>query len=163
MQDFVLWMQSTWLARFMAEWQWAWPWAEVLHFIGMSMLIGSLLVMDLRLLGFSRQYISIRILHVLAPWAAAGFVINLLTGIAFVFKEGDRLLPNPAFSFKMGCVLVAGLNLLLFMLLYGRQAATSWREDENPPLGAKLTGTVSLIMWTLVIWGGRMIPVFGVG
>lgn len=161
MQDFILWMQSTWLAHFMAL-QWSWPWAEVLHFIGMSMLFGSVLVMDLRLMGFFRNYISIRAVHALAPWAGAGFLINLLTGIAFIFKDGDRLLPNVSFIFKMICVLVAGLNFLVFVVKFGKQA-TTWRDNENPPLPAKLVGMVSLVAWTLVIWGGRMIPVYGNG
>lgn len=162
MSDFILWMQSTWLAHFMADWQWAWPWAEVLHFIGMSMLFGSVLVMDLRLMGFFRNYISIRAVHALAPWAGAGFIINLLTGIAFIAKDGDRLLPNVSFIFKMSCVLLAGLNFLVFVVKFGKQA-TTWRDDENPPLAAKMIGMVSLLTWTLVIWGGRLIPVYGVG
>lgn len=162
MQDFVQWIQSTWLAHFMADWQWAWACAEILHFIGMSILFGSVLVMDLRLMGFFRNDISIRAVHALAPWAAAGFLINLLTGIAFVSKDADRLLPNYSFIFKMVCVLVAGLNFLLFVVKFGKQA-TTWRDDENPPVSAKLVGMVSLVAWTLVIWGGRLIPVYGRG
>ena len=162
MQDFILWMQGTWLAQFMTDWQWAWAWTEVLHFVGMSMLFGSVLVMDLRLLGFFRDCISIRAVHALAPWAAAGFILNVLTGIAFLVKDANRLLPNPSFIFKMVCVLVAGLNFLLFMVKFGKQA-TTWREDENPPASAKLIGVVSLVAWTLVIWGGRLIPVYGAG
>lgn len=146
----------------MGDWQWAWPWAEALHFIGMSMLFGSILVMDVRLMGFFRRYISIHAVHSLAPWAGAGFVINLVTGIAFIAKDGDRLLPNPSFIFKMVCVLIAGLNFLLFMVKINK-TTTTWRDDENPPMLAKFVGFTSLLAWTLVIWGGRMIPVFGVG
>ena len=162
MQDFILWMQGTWLAQFMTDWQWAWAWTEALHFIGMSMLFGSVLVMDLRLMGFFRTCISIRSVHALAPWAAAGFIINVLTGVAFLAKDANRLLPNPSFLFKMACVLVAGLNFLLFVVKFGKQA-TTWREDENPPVSAKLISMVSLVAWTLVIWGGRLIPVYGAG
>ncbi len=162
MQDLISWLQSTWLARFMAEWQWAWPVAEALHFIGMAMLFGSVLVMDLRLMGFLRRYMSIRAVHSLAPWATVGFVINLSTGVAFLAKDAARLLPNPSFIFKMVCVLIAGLNFLLFLVLI-RKHANTWQDDEIPPLSAKLIGMTSLAAWTLVIWGGRMIPVFGVG
>ena len=162
MRDFIEWTQGTWLAQFMTESQWAWAWCEVGHFIGMSMLFGSVLVMDLRLMGFFRNSIAIRAIRSLAPWAATGFTLNLLTGIAFLAKDADRLLPNPSFLFKMACVMLAGLNFLLFMAAFGKQS-TAWRNDENPPLGAKLMGFVSLAAWILVIWGGRMIPVYGEG
>jgi len=161
-QDFILWMHNTWLGQFMANWQWAWAWAEVTHFIGMSMLFGAVLVMDLRLLGFFRNSISIRAVRQLAPWAAAGFSLNLLSGIAFVAKDADRIFPNHAFDFKMICVLVALLNVLLYEVKFGKQVAT-WRDDVNPPVSAKLMGLVSLVAWTLVIWGGRLMPVFGAG
>ena len=162
MQNLILWMQSTWLAHFMGDWQWAWPWAEVLHFIGMSMLFGSVLVMDLRLMGFFRNDISIRAVRELVPWAAAGVILNVLSGIAFVVKDADRILPNPALQFKMICVLLALLNILLYEVKFRKQVAT-WRDDENPPVSVKLVGMGSLVAWTLVIWGGRMMPVFGVG
>jgi hypothetical protein len=162
MQDFIVWMQGTWLAQFMAESEYAWGWTEVLHFIGMSMLFGSVLIMDARLMGFFRTTISIRAVQALARLAAAGFAINLLTGIVFLVKDAHRLLPNPAFQLKMVFVLVAGLNFILFMVLFGKKSV-SWRDDENPPVLAKLIAVVSVTAWVLVIWSGRMIPVYGEG
>lgn len=162
MQDLIVWMQGTWLAQFMTDSQFAWAWTEVLHFIGMSMLFGSILVMDLRLMGFFRDVISFRAVRALAPWAALGFAINLSSGIVFLVKDADRLLPNPSFQFKMVCILIAGINLLFFMVKFGKQSVT-WRDNVNPPMPAKLAGAISLVAWILVIWGGRMIPVYGDG
>lgn len=162
MAEFIVWMQSTWVAHFMANWQWAWPWAEVLHFIGMSILFGAIIVMDTRLMGFFRQHIPLHAVHALTPWAIVGFLINLLTGMAFIFKDGDRLLPNPSLLFKMLCVLLAGVNFLVFWFKI-RKDSHGWQEDGDPPLSAKLVGATSILLWTLVIWAGRMIPVYGVG
>lgn len=162
MQDLIQWMQGTWLAKFMAESEYAWGWTEVLHFIGMSMLFGSVLIMDARLMGFFRTTVSIRAVQGLARLAAAGFAINLLTGIVFLVKDAHRLLPNPAFQLKMVFVIVAGLNFMLFMALFGKKSMT-WRDDENPPALAKMVAVVSIAAWVLVIWAGRMIPVYGEG
>jgi hypothetical protein len=161
-QDLVVWMQGSSLAEFVRNSRFAWAWLEVSHFIGMSMLFGSILVMDMRLMGFFRDVISIRAVRALAPWAALGFAINLASGIVFLVKDAERLLPNPSFQFKMVCILAAGINLLFFAVKFGK-SSIAWRDDVDPPIPAKLVGAVSLVAWILVIWGGRMIPVYGEG
>ena len=162
MQDVIVWMQGTALAHFMGDSKWAWPWAEVFHFVGMSLLFGSVLIMDLRLLGFLREHISIRAVHALAPWGALGFFINLVTGIAFLAKDADRLVPNPSFVIKMIAILIAGVNLVAFALAV-RKPSMTWSDDVDPPITAKMIGGVSLTAWLVVIWAGRMIPAYGVG
>jgi hypothetical protein len=162
MESMITWMASTRLAHFMGDWQWAWPWAEAFHFIGMSLLFGSLLIMDLRLMGFFRKYLSIHAVHALTPWALGGFAINLLTGISFFVKDADRYVTNQSFQFKMVVILLAGINFLVFWFKI-RTDARTWTDDQNPTMSAKLVGATSLLAWTLVIWGGRMIPVYGPG
>lgn len=162
MDNWVNWMASTALAQYMGNEQWAWPWAESLHFFGMALLFGSLLVMDLRLMGFLRKYVSINAVHALTPYAVVGFLINLATGIAFFLKDAARYLPNQSFVFKMIMILLAGINFLIFWFVI-RKASHHWGDDADPPVSAKLVGATSLICWTLVLWGGRLIPVYGPG
>jgi len=162
MDNLIAWMADTRVAHFMGEWKWAWPWAEALHFIGMALLFGSVLVMDIRLMGFFRKYVSIHAVHALTPWALIGFSINLLTGMCFFIKDAARYVPNPSFIFKMGMILLAGINFLVFWFKI-RKDSHDWKDDEQSSLSAKLVGATSLIVWTLVIWGGRMIPVYGIG
>lgn len=156
------WLSDTGLAHFMLDDPWAWPWAEALHFIGMAMLFGSVMLMDLRLLGVLRAHISIRAVHALTPWALAGFALNLLTGIAFFVTDPARYLANVSYRFKMIMIFLAGLNFLVFWFKI-RKDSLGWRVDESASLSAKLVAATSLLSWTLVIWGGRMIPVYGVG
>src|SRR5690606_9919347 len=105
------WMQTTWINHLALNYAWTWPILETLHFIGMSLLIGSIFVMDLRLLGVQRVIPSVTV-HQLLPMAFLGFGINLLTGIVFVFGDPYRYTYNPSFQAKMVLILLAGLNAL---------------------------------------------------
>lgn len=162
MDTLYAWMEATSLSKFMTGWQWAWPWAEALHFIGMSLLFGSILIMDLRLMGFFRKQISLHAVHALTPWGLAGFLINLLTGIGFVVTRPKSYIDNPSFDLKMFCVFLAGINFLVFWFVIRKQLQTV-ADDGNTGGVAKTVGFSSVLLWTLVIWGGRLIPVYGVG
>jgi len=155
------WMADSWLGHFMIA-NWTWPWFEAIHFIGMSLLCGSILIMDIRLLGFLRKEISLHAVHALTLWGLLGFMLNLLTGIGFLFKDFGNYALNQSFQFKMACVLLAGINFLVFWFVIRKQLEPL-PDDADVGFGAKMVGFTSLLMWFLVIWGGRMIPVFGEG
>jgi hypothetical protein len=157
-----VWMANTSLAHFMADWKWAWAWAETIHFIGMSLLFGTIMVMDLRLIGFFRKEISLHAVHSLTPWALLGFLLNLVTGAAFVARDSRRYFPNPDFRFKMYCILLAGINFLVFWFVIRKQM-NRLADDADVSRAAKAIGLSSLALWVLVIWGGRLIPVYGEG
>jgi hypothetical protein len=162
MQNLYAWMEKTWLADFMYATQWTWPWAEALHFIGMALLFGSILVMDVRLLGFFKDRISLHAVHSLTPWGFAGFIINLATGIGFFVTRPGSYMSNIAFQFKASCIILAGINFLVFWFVIRKQLETV-PEYGDANGAAKFVGLSSLVLWTLVIWGGRMIPVYGIG
>jgi len=162
MQNLFAWMSNTSLSHFMLDWQWAWPIAECLHFIGMALLFGSILIMDVRLIGFFRRDISLHAVHALTPWGLAGFLINLLTGIAFYITRPYSYQSNGSFQFKEVCILLAGVNFLVFWFVIRRQLQKV-ADDGDANMGAKLVGVSSIVLWTAVIWGGRLIPVYGLG
>ena len=162
MQDFIAWLASSGFADFMRTWRWAWPLSEIFHFVGMSVLFGSVLVMDMRLLGFFRRQISLQAVHSLTPWAILGFTLNLLSGCAFLIRDAANYVDNAAFQFKMACVLLAGINLLIFWVFI-RKPIERMPADADVGAGTKLVGIVSLCAWIGVIWGGRLISVFGNG
>jgi hypothetical protein len=161
-EQLIAWMADTSIAHFMADWQWAWPWAEVIHFIGMSMLFGAVIVMDLRLLGFFRKQLSLHAAHALTKWAVIGFVLNLITGVAFFMKDAERYWPNQAFWFKVNCILLAGVNFLVFWWIVRKRVARL-PDDGDPGLLAKSVGLSSVALWTLVIFAGRLMPLYGEG
>lgn len=129
---------------------WGWPIAESLHFIGLSLLIGTVGLFDLRLLGLARR-IPVEAMHKLIPWGVMGFGLNVITGLSFLLAEPDQYVYNPAFQFKMLFVLVAGCNALAFYL-------TSYRR----PMGTrvKIIAGVSLSLWIAVIVAGRLLTFY---
>ena len=87
MSPLEVWLRSTSLAQVMHS-RWAWPAAESLHFFGLSLLLGTVGLFDLRLIGFAKQ-IPLPALHRLIPWGIFGYFINIMTGICFFTAEPD--------------------------------------------------------------------------
>jgi hypothetical protein len=140
---------------------WVWPTLEILHFVGLSLLLGSLLVIDLRLAGFFRG-IDIRATHRLLPWTIAGFALNLVTGTLFVIGDPARYFANIGFRIKMLLVLAAGLNALWYYLKIN-SAMRSWDPHGDTPALAKTIAFISLGVWSGVLLLGRLIPYIGTG
>lgn len=141
--------------------QWLWPSLEITHFIGLSLLLGSMLVVDLRLAGLLRQ-IDIHTVHSLLPWASLGFVLNLVSGALFVLGDPARYAVNIGFQIKMILVLIAGLNALWFFCKLNPQIA-AWEPHADTPAMAKVVAIVSLGAWFGVLLLGRLIPYIGTG
>ena len=140
---------------------WLWPLLEIIHFIGLSLLLGAMLLVDLRLAGFLRQ-IDIMSTHRLLPWAATGFAMNLATGFLFFMGDPGRYSINIGFQIKMVLVLIAGLNVLVFALKIN-PVIGNWDPHGDTSGFAKTVAWVSLAVWTGVLLLGRLIPYIGTG
>jgi len=149
------WILNSWLNDVMTNNQWAFPMAEAAHFFGLCLLIGSIGIIDLRLLGFARS-LSIRAVHQLLLLVWIGFGINLLTGILFIFASADFYYPNMAFRIKLILLLLAGANALWYQFSVHKQIDT-WPETGDVPSQAKLIAGISLSLWVSVIFFGRFI------
>jgi hypothetical protein len=138
--------------------QWSWPMAESAHFIGLTLLFGSIAAWDLRLLGVAKE-VPVKAFHRLVPFAVIGFAINLASGLTFLMTFPDQYVYNPAFHLKMACIVLAGLNVAVFYLTLFRRV-NALGPDAQPPLSARASGAISLILWATVIVCGRMITFF---
>jgi hypothetical protein len=151
-------LESTELARTIRASAWMWQTLETLHFIGMSVLIGTVGLFDLRLLGFARG-VPYDAFHRLIPLGIAGFALNAATGALFLTGYPDQYLFNAAFQVKVALFLVAGLNVALFYA--GTFAALrALGPDDPPPPGARVAGAVSLCAWIGVMAAGRLLTFF---
>jgi hypothetical protein len=165
MAGFQVWLEGTLrainpVARLMHT-QWGWPAAESIHFLGLSLLIGTIALFDLRLLGMAKR-IPIAALHRLIPWGLAGYAINVVSGLAFLMTEPDQYIYNPAFQFKLLFMAVAGFNALSFYVLAYRPS-TAPGSPAEAPRAARIIAATSLCMWIAVIICGRLLTFYRPG
>jgi hypothetical protein len=154
-------MVSTPLNGLVLNYAWSWPTLESLHFLALCTLMGSLLVMDLRLIGF-HNVIPLRAVHSLMPLAIGSFVINLVTGFGFLFGDPHTYTANWAFWFKMLLILLAGANFLVYFLRVEPAIIKLGPNEPTPPM-AKVVGALSLTFWFGVLAFGRLLPYLGTG
>ena len=140
---------------------WLWPLMEIIHFIGLSLLIGSLLVIDLRMAGHFRS-LNPSATHKLLPWVFIGFGVNLVTGILFFWGDPMRYSINVGFQIKMLLVLLAGINALIYYWKI-HPVMNDWDPDADPTTLAKAVAYTSIGTWTGVLLLGRLIPYVGTG
>ncbi|MEO8100186.1 MAG: DUF6644 family protein [Acidobacteriota bacterium] len=138
--------------------RWMWPICESIHFIGLTMLIGTVGMFDLRLMGVGRQ-IAPADLHRLIPFGVAGFIGNVLTGICFLSGAPDQYIYNWAFRWKLVFLIIAGLNILVFYSALFRRVR-GLGPGASIPLGARMVGAVSLAAWLGVITAGRLLTFY---
>jgi uncharacterized membrane protein len=151
-------IESTDRVRQFMEMTWTWPLVESAHFLGLTLLFGSIAAWDLRLLGVARG-VPIVEFHRLIPFAVIGFAVNVTSGIGFLMAAPDQYLYNPAFHLKMGLVALAGLNVLIFYLAIFRRVRNLGPAAPSP-FQARVSGAVSLFCWMGVIVCGRMITFY---
>jgi hypothetical protein len=140
---------------------WLWPVMEIIHFIGLSLLLGGLIVVDLRMAGHFRA-LNPAATHKLLPLVLVGFGLNFTTGVLFFYGDPLRYSVNIGFQIKMVLVTLAGLNVLLYYWKIKPVMATWDPHADSPPI-AKFVAYVSLSIWTGVLLCGRLIPYVGTG
>ena len=156
--DILHWIRDTSLDVAVRQSRWMFATGETLHFLGLSLLVGGILIVDLRILGFLRN-ISMRSALSFLPFVIIGFVINMLTGILFFAADPMMYWPNPAFKLKMSLILLAGLNALVFTLFEHRRALAIGEDDQATAV-MKVSAGLSLTFWLLVLLLGRLLPAF---
>lgn len=136
---------------------WGWPIAEIVHFVGICLLMGSVGMFDLAMLGLVK--VPLQPLHKLIPIGVLGFALNVASGFCFVVSAPDQYLYNPAWQIKMGLIAIAGVNMVVFYLTTARRV-TALGPADPIPLAARVFAGVSLASWLGVITAGRVITAF---
>jgi len=149
-------IEASAFAQAMRRWLWLYPAVEIVHIVGIAILVGSIAVLDLRLLGVSRS-LSVRRLaaHVL-PWTLASFALIVPSGLAMFVAHASDLISNPVFVLKLSLIGLAGVNAAVFHTSAYRSAG-NWDIDILPPPGARAAGAFSLLFWISVIACGRLL------
>jgi hypothetical protein len=149
-------IEASGLGQAMRQSLWLYPIVEIVHLVGLALLFGSIVVLDLRLLGLSKS-IPIRKMsaHVL-PWTAASFLLIVPSGLAMFVAHASDFIGNPVFLLKMGLIFAAGINAAVLHAGAFRGAA-SWDTGAMPPAAVRLAGGISLLIWIAVIACGRLL------
>lgn len=154
--EFLSWLADTWMGNLMRDIFWMWPFMENLHFFGLSLMFGALLMIDGRVLGLARAIPMGPVLN-LIPVAIVGFAINLITGLFFITGDPYRYFYNLSFQWKVGLIIIAGFNALWFW--FGEHAKLkALPQGADADTQAKVIAGLSLALWIGVIILGRMIP-----
>jgi hypothetical protein len=132
------------------------PSLEAVHVIALSLVLGSIMVVDLRLLGLaSRQRSATRVSVELLWWTWAGFALAALSGVIMFTTNARVYAHNTAFLIKMAMLVVAGLNMVVFHVTSAR-SMSRWDRQAAPPIG-KLGAALSLTLWIAIVFAGRVI------
>ena len=151
------WINSASIASFVLGRPWVWPASETLHFIGLALLLGVVLVVNLRMLGIGKN-LPFAALHRMLPLGILGFAINSMTGMLFFIATPGQYTQNVAFFWKIVLVMLAGVNLL-YLTMFDEPWALGPGDDA--PLTSKVIAASAIFLWIGVIYCGRMLPFIG--
>jgi hypothetical protein len=151
--EFLSWLETTGIANAIRSSIWMYPALETAHYIGLACLVGGIMLIDLRLLGFAK---SLRLSSMigLLPWVWVGFIINVTSGSLIFIYGATNFGVNKAFWLKMTLMVLAGINALIFTLAASR-SGSEWVDTGNVPTGVKVVATASLVLWLCVVTAGR--------
>ncbi len=155
-----------WLAQWLAatggsialhESLYMYPLVESTHVLTLMLFAGTVILVDLRLLGFAFTSIPVsEFTSRLLPWTVAGFVIMTATGVLLFYAIPVRSYQSIWFRIKVIVLLAAGINAWLFHRRV-EQDRDQWDGNTVPPRGARISAATSLACWVVVIVTGRMI------
>lgn len=150
-------LERSTVGTFVAESAWAFPTIETVHVIALVTVVGTIAVMDLRLLGLASRQCAVTVMsRDTLPWTWGAFVLALITGSLMFVSKASSYAINPYFQWKMVLLVLAGLNMAVFHFFTWR-SVQNWNSDCDVPLGAKIAGGLSLFFWILVVFFGRAV------
>ena len=157
--DWLAWLEATGLGVAMRQWLWLYPIVEIVHIVGIVVLVGAAAMFDLRLLGVSsRLPVSAMAAHLL-PWARAALAIVVPTGAMMFVAHATEMAGNPAFRLKLLLIAAALANAGAFHR-WPFRSVSRWDVDARSPVTARFAAIASLTLWSGVIACGRLLAYF---
>jgi uncharacterized membrane protein len=137
--------------------RWVWPTLQTLHFMGLTLLMGVVFLVDLRMLGVAKN-VSFATLHRLLPWGMLGFSLNLLTGMCYFIGAPNQYIHNVSFYWKISLVMCAGVNAIYFTVF---DEPWALGPGDDAPLRSKVIAVSAVVLWVGVMFCGLMLPFIG--
>lgn len=155
--EFLTWLENTHVATAIRVSTWLFPTVETIHVLSIVIVVGSITMLDLRLLGLASRDRSVSELHrEIIPWTWASFACAVIAGSLLFSSAATKYYVNTPFRLKMMFLLLIGVNTLVFELGTFRNVE-SWDREKRTPLSARLAGGISIVFWICVVACGRWI------
>jgi uncharacterized protein DUF6644 len=153
--EFCAWLENTAVASEIRQSTWLFPAIESLHVLATVIVVGSVTMLDLRLLNIAARNRSISEVHEeVLPWTWASFGVAAIAGALLFSSAATKYYHNFTFRMKMLSLLLVAMNAALFELRTYRGVA-KWDRGSRIPLAAKLAGGLGIILWISVVAFGR--------
>jgi hypothetical protein len=151
------WLDSTRLNAVLRQSNWAFPVLDTIHTLGIVLVAGAIMLVDLRLLGLALRGVPVaQLVGRIVPATLWGFGLMVASGGLLFTSEAVKMYHSPAFRIKLILLALAGLNALVFHRTIYRDVA-NWDAGSVAPARARLAGLLSLIFWIAIIAAGRAI------
>lgn len=151
------WLQALPLAVFIHKTGWAFTTVAVVHVFAISLVLGTIAIVDLRLLGLaSTKRPFAELSRQVLPFTWAAFVLAVIAGSLLFISRATEYVTNTTFWVKMALIAIAGINMVIFEFITVRDV-NEWNLSPTPPARARLAGGISIACWILVIVCGRLI------
>ncbi len=125
--------------------------------LGVGLVVGSILMVDLRLLGKTALTVpASRMTREMIRWTWGAFVLAVITGTGMFMTRAGAYIENPAFQIKLLLLMLAGVNMAWFQFRTLR-GVDQWDTSATPPPAARVAGAASLLLWIGVIFAGRWV------
>ncbi len=145
------------VGKFVTGVKWVWPTLQTLHFIGLTILMGVVFLVDLRILGAMKN-VSFVSVHRLLPWGILGFGLNLLTGMCYFIAAPFQYTHNGTFYWKIALIMLAGANAIYFTV---SDEPFTLSPGDEATLKSKMMALSAIILWIGVMFCGLMLPFLG--
>lgn len=154
---FCQWLEQTSIGTAVRESLWMFPLIETVHIFGIISLVGATSILDLRLMGltFREEPVS-KLAKRFLPWAWAGFIVQVVTGILMFASEATKMYGNVGFQVKMLLIVAAGINAFVFHSI-AYHSVGKWDNDPVAPMSARIAGVLSILFWFGIVAAGRWI------
>ena len=157
LQDLIAFVEHGTLGELVRENDLLFPFIESVHVLAVCLVVGSIAVVDLRLLGFASVDRPVgRLMRSILPITVGAFGLAVTAGSLLFISHASKYLENRFFIAKITLIALAGVNMAVFHLI-GARNLDQWENDALPPLFARVAGGLSLFLWVSVVACGRWI------
>jgi hypothetical protein len=155
LDGFLHWLQNTPYARTISENEIIFPWIESVHVLAIVLVVGTISIVDLRLIGIASLDRPVkRLMSDVLPYTWSAFAVAAVTGLSLFSSDAVNYSNNFFFKGKLVLLVLAGINMAVFHLK-GISGVARWGTAKKPPVAAKVAGALSLLLWICVVAFGR--------